>query len=189
MGGKDGDGSEGDEDAQDMSRSPAGAGGVDPSTLRPLAYPCCLVVYRHCRTCSIPTVSVPRSTARPLVLSRPPNRVSSAGRRGRRRRFKPRSIFTGGGGSTLRPFDLCNTVTMIELQYAAAICRCCKPRSPMLGALLGALLAALAVATARATRTAKTCQAQIDLYWGRGFDPSTLRPFASRGRPRAALPL
>jgi hypothetical protein len=87
--------------------------GFDPSTLRPLAYPCCLVVYRHCRTCSIPTVSVPRSTASPLVLSRPPNRVSSAGRRGRRRRFRPRSISTGGGGSTLRPFDLCNTVAMI----------------------------------------------------------------------------
>ena len=31
-----------------------------------------------------------------------------------------------------------------------------------------------------ATRTTRTLQAQFDLYWGRGFDPSTLRPFASR---------
>ena len=96
--------------------------GFDPSTLRPLAYPCCLVVYRHCRTCSIPTVSVPRSTARPLVLSRPPNRVSSAGRRGRRRRFRPRSISTGGGGSTLRPFDLLHHVAAHALPFRCSRC-------------------------------------------------------------------
>ena len=106
--------------------------GFDPSTLRPLAYPCCLVVYRHCRTCSIPTVSVPRSTASPLVLSRPPNRVSSAGRRGRRRRFRPRSISTGGGGSTLRPSTFCITWPPTRCpSVVAAVWRVVHTRSPL----------------------------------------------------------